>query len=224
MNNIKKNIFICFFIALLFSSCKNEVTPPIVEDENITSIRDTIGNWSLGIKFLKFGLIDNISNEVYEYTTALIDSNGVFNISLNNIVPKNLTPVSQIQNLPLSYLTVSNPNVRGALGEILIFNPDTLKPSWLSACYSRTYRNKVGYFTVDYLYVEKNMDIAGTFTGGAGSNTTTFEYDLHYKKGWNKIVATLVERVENGNNINEKFIFNNAEDGESQWLYWFIHI
>jgi len=213
---------------LLLNSCKDEVNSPIVEDNNITAIQDTIDNWSLGSKLLKFGLIDNITNEVYEYTMSSIDPNGVFNISLRNIIPSNLTLVRVIQNLPVSYLAVSNPNVKGALGELLIFNPDTSKPSWLSLCYSKINRDSIGSYTLDYLYVEDDMDITGTFTGYSTINgknyQSIFGYDLHYKKGWNKIVVTLVERVENGNNINEKYIFNNSEDGESQWLYWFIKI
>jgi hypothetical protein len=228
MISLKKNIFIGFILLLALSGCKNEVTSPIIEDNNISAIKDTIENWSLGNKLLVFGLIDNITNEIYEYTTTTIDSIGIFNISLNNVIPSNLTSVREIQNLPISYLKISNPNVKGALGELLIFNPDTSKPSWLAACYSKIFLNNVGYFTIDYLYVEEDMDITGTFTGYGQVNgknyTTIFQYDLHYKKGWNKIVITLVERTENGNDINEKYIFNHYEDGESQWIYWFINI
>ena len=182
---------------------------------------------NIGNKILKFGLLENFTNNVFIHTMGSVDSNGVFNIPLSGIVPSNLTPIRVIQNLPPN-LNISNIDVKGALGELLIFNPDTSKPSWLSACYSKIFRDNVGYFTIDYLYVEENMDITGTFTGGGESNgkyyTTTFEYDIHYKKGWNKIVVTLVERVENGNSITEKYIFNNSEIGKSQWLYWFINI
>jgi len=197
-------------------------------NSNLLSIKDTIDNWTLGNKILKFGLIENVTNNIYEYTTTNIDSNGAFNISLNQVIPTKLTSVIQIQNLPSSLITISNPNIKGAIGELLFFNPDTAKPSWMAACKSKIGNTVVGSYTLDYLYVEDNMDVTGSFVGGGESNgkhySTTFNYDLHYKKGWNKIVVTLTERVESGNNITEKYLFTNSENSESIWLVWFIRV
>jgi hypothetical protein len=45
MISLKKNIFIGFILVLALSGCKNEVTSPINEDNNISAIKDTIENW-----------------------------------------------------------------------------------------------------------------------------------------------------------------------------------
>jgi|GEM_PF-4931022 len=230
MKTLKILYAIIIYLPLLLVGCKNHdlSSNPILESDNsnILSIADTIEHWPLGNKVLKFGLIENVTNNLYEYTSTTIDSNGVFSISLNQVVPTNLISVVQIQNLPTSLITISNPDVRGALGELLIFNPDSSQPSWMAACISKILKDSVGYFTLDYMYVEKAMDVTGVFVGGAESGgknyATTFEYKLHYKKGWNKIVVTLTERTELGNNITEKYLFTNSENSQSKWFVWFI--
>jgi hypothetical protein len=189
-------------------------------------IKDSIVNWSLGSKMLKLGLIENGTRNVYEYTTATVDSNGTFSISLNHVAPSKLTPVVQIQNLPVSLISVSNSNVKGALGELLFYDPDSSKPNWMGYCVSKVVGETVGHFTLDYLYLEDKLDVTGTFVGGAQVNginySTSFVYDLHYKQGWNKIVVTLTERQESGNNVTEKYSFTNSETSESQWWVFSI--
>jgi len=213
--------------------CKKEsnISNPSAEGEksNLTFIKDTIENWTLGKrKILKLGLIANTTNAITEYVSTTIDSNGIFFISLDQVKPSNLTSIVQIENLPVSFINISDPNVKGALGEMLIYNPDTVKPSWMAACISKINRDSIGSYTLDFLYVESNMDITGTFVGYSlvdGKNdTVTYNYDLHYKAGWNKIVCTLTSRTEYGLNVNESYHFSNSENSDSEWFVWFIRL
>jgi hypothetical protein len=169
---------------------------------------------------------DDVSIPYIEFGKSEISNDGKFNVqSLATPTTDLLNRVDSIFGINLS---VSDNNVRAVIGTLLIFNSgyDDLSydNGWISKGYSLIPGTNVGSYWIEYIYVNKDVEINGTGVHTEHSYLlgidilTTNSCNLKFKTGWNKYVKKIISK--NGHDdICSLFM---EEPAGAKWLFEII--
>jgi hypothetical protein len=166
---------------------------------------------------------DDVSIPYIEFGKSEISNDGKFNIlSLATPTTDLLNRVDSIYGINLS---VSDTSVRAVIGTLLIFNSgydnSSYDNGWISKGYSLITGANVGSYWIEYIYVNKNVEINGTGVHTEHSNLlgidilTTNNCNLKFKAGWNQYVKKVISK--NGHDgICSLFM---EEPPDAKWLF-----
>lgn len=211
-------------IVLFILSCdENNPIDPYGQTSQIYSIHGKLNDWNLGngknVIFLGAGDIWN-SDKIY--SISQIDSYGNFNLNnldtpseamfLNPIYPQFSNEVEFIRNS----LICSDSSAKRVWGNFVITISGDTSYSNVGRIYRRNFNDwfyfsedsvKSGDFIVEYVYADKEVRLSGIVEYDYVDYTyskkwhVTYEYNMNYKKGWNKEITLVKSQevsIENG--------------------------
>jgi hypothetical protein len=191
------------FTIIQFTSCNEENIIVNPDNNGIESLEGKINNWAEGAnKELKLGKRGRFS--FLSFGNSPIDINGNFNFNLN--APADSIIYSLIEWFGIdssSTLQVENIESKGIDAYLNIFSITSNEPIGEVEYSNDLQNNGKGYFSISYLYAEGNMNIVGSKTSEHNSDnfkgTQMTIYNVHLKKGWNRLVYTVLEETKSGN-------------------------
>jgi hypothetical protein len=225
---IQKFIYLALFsiIMLQFFGCTDEDIITDKNDNTFTNLSGTIDNWpQLSNNVLKLGIPG--SQSFLDFGTSIIDLNGNFGLNTNTPSSSftsriidwfnvNSTMNLQIQNYETkgihSYLNILSDSGTVPIGEVM-FSSDLLNTG-------------EGYFSASYFYSEGDFQLVGSVSTEHNSEnfigTEDTYYNLHFKKGWNKLVYKVLQKIKSGDiitYIKDEWVNTTTSDGK--WYYRF---
>lgn len=214
------------FFILQFLGCNEEDVITNPSSDIITSLNGKIENWSQSAsKVLKLGKPGNLT--FLEFGNSLIDTNGSFN--LNTIIPSELliSPIIAWFNIDSSMnVQIENSQTKGIYSYLNIFSDSVTEPIGQVKFSNDAENNGKGYFSVSYFYSEGDFQIIGSITTEHNSanfnGTQDTYYNIHFKKGWNKLVYKVLEEIKSENIITYyKDEWSNEVSANGKWYYRF---
>lgn len=194
-----KKILILFALYCFFSSCSENLSPDIDSEENLI-ISSNIENISDYSNY----------NRIYCYFNKLGDSISI--VDESNILPSGYfhliippPPVSQLRMYsPYNYnsggtvfidsINFSKDSVLFTDIRIKVSNPNNIHYFVNNLHLESSLNLSVGDFAISYYYFSETCKISGHYTRiYPNVNVIVTKYDLEVKKGWNKIVTTLIK-------------------------------
>jgi len=245
---MKKVFYVLVILIYSLSGCKdNKVTNPIIEGSgSISSIEGKLVDWKLAgsyhlnLQYRDLTSVWSITSQTC--SSAKIDTNGSFKLTnFINVVDSLLIPSRSYEydstiKILENTVTDSDPSAKGTIGFINIIDDTTkmavagvYRLNFVHTSFNlRTFITSPGEFITNLIYRNKDQVITGKFKYERSDvhtlSTTTQNYNLNYKKGWNKAVTLLVSRtIENDGTriiIKEEFSYSNIEPGPADWYYF----
>jgi hypothetical protein len=169
---------------------------------------------------------DDVSIPYIEFGKSEISNDGKFNIqSLATPTTDLLNRVDSIFGINLD---VSDTSVRAVVGTLLIFNSgydnSSYDNGWISKGYSLIPGTNVGSYWIEYIYVNKDVEINGTgvhieHSDLLGINiVTNNNCNLILKAGWNQYVRMIINK--NGHDDTDNLFMEEPVD--AKWLFEII--
>jgi hypothetical protein len=166
---------------------------------------------------------DDISIPYIEFGKSEISNDGKFNVqSLATPTTDLLNRVDSIFGINLS---VSDNSVRAVIGTLLIFNSgydnSSYDNGWISKGYSLIPGTNVGSYWIEYIYVNKDVEINGTGVHTEHSDllgidiVTNNNCNLKLKAGWNQYVRMIINK--NGHDDTDSLFMEEPVD--AKWLF-----
>jgi hypothetical protein len=166
---------------------------------------------------------DDVEIPYIEFGKSEISNDGNFNIQ--SLATPTTDLLSKLDTIFGINLSVSDTAVRAVIGTLLIFNSNYDNSSydngWISKGYSLIPGAYVGSYWIEYIYVNKNIEINGTGVHTEHSSLlgidiiTTNNCNLKFKAGWNQYVKKII--IKNGHDdICSLFM---EEPADAKWLF-----
>jgi hypothetical protein len=242
---MNRTYFILLILLIGIIGCKedNSVNPIVEESPLITTFGGQFVKWTKGgnHRILFLGAND-IWNSDKIYASSSIDTNGNFSLKnldlpstymfLNTAYPKFVDSLTFQENT----FNCSDSTAKVVFG-VLIIVKDTSN-SRVAEVYRQNfsynyYLNidslKTGDFMTEYIYVDKDVNLKGKLKyfyydpNSKIESRMTLNYNLKYKKGWNKkvtyIVSQNVLRETNKTIITAEHNYTNSEPSQAKWYY-----
>lgn len=166
---------------------------------------------------------DDVEIPYIEFGKSEISNDGNFNIK--SLAAPKTDLLSKPDSIFGINLIVSDTTVRAVIGTLLIFNSNYDNSSydngWISKGYSLIPGAFAGSYWIEYIYVNKNVEINGTGVHNEHSYLlgidilTTNNCNLKFKAGWNQFVKKIISK--NGyDDICSLFM---EEPADAKWLF-----
>lgn len=246
---MKKVFYVLVILIYGLSGCKdNKLTNPVIEGSgSISSIEGKFVGWRFGGNY-HLELLCTDDRGIWHRSAQLcasskIDTNGSF--ILTNFIPAADSLLSSYSGtagdgygikILENTKTNSDTTAKSTIGFINVVEDSTksalARAQRLNYVNDPAYRfrsiNNPGEFITILVYVNKDVAIKGKFKYEQSDehtlSTTTLNYNLNYKMGWNKAVTQLVSRtIENDGTktiIKEELSYSNVEPGPAEWYYF----
>lgn len=241
--NMKKAVLFLVFISIMASGCKDNPSEPVKPDNNsnsglVTSIKGKLPGWNLGTGYRMMFLVRGTMSEPDTvYSVSEISADGQFTLSNLKMVYSTIfyDPVywqyySGIEFIENTF-ACSDSSARVCLGAFYIAKDTARIPSmeagnqnFTGMYYSGNYKPKTGDVITEYYYADRDVTATGKITRVYKSETTytvTRNYDLNFKKGWNRKVTTvnLYDEHKTGDTIFVKieYTYSTGGEGTADW-------
>ncbi len=217
-----KKIIIIIAVCILFTSCSENLSPNFNTEENLLIIGN-IENISTNNSFNKiYSYYTNVSDSIALIDECTITQNGDFNL----FMPP--PTVSQFRMYsPYNYnsggtvfvdsISFSKDSVFFADIKFRVSNPDNIHFYVNNLNLDNPVQFSIGDFVISYYYFAEPCKINGYYKREyAQSDTIVTKYNLEVKKGWNKIITTLVKKY-NAYNGYVEWDVSNSFNNKDKW-------
>jgi hypothetical protein len=219
----KKGWFCFLMVCSLVTGCK--------KDDFYNSILQIDGKLesytSDNLRYVRFCkdpfTYDDIKIPYIEFGKSEISNDGNFNIK--SLVTPTTDLLIKLDSLFGVNISVSDTTIRAVIGTLLIFNSNynnsTYDIGWISKGYSLIPGAYAGSYWIEYIYVNKNVEINGTGVHTEHSSLlgidilTTNNCKLKFKVGWNQFVKKIISK--NGHDDTCSLFME--EPAEAKWLF-----
>ena len=218
-----KGWFYFLMVCSLVTACK--------KDDSYNSILQIDGKLesytSDNLRYVRFCkdpfTYDAVSIPYIEFGKSEISNDGIFNIVSLATPPSNL--LIRFDSIYGININVSDTSARAVIGTLLIFNSGYDNSSydigWISKGYSLIPGASVGSYWIEYIYVNKNVEIYGTGVHTEHSNLlgidiiTKYNCNLKLKTGWNQYVSMIIDK----NGHDDTCSLFTEEPVDAKWLF-----
>jgi len=240
---MKKIIYTLMILLLGVIACNDNSVNPIIEESIVTSFQGKFVNWTKGSnhRMLFLGAND-VWNSDKIYSSSQIDSNGFF--MMDNFAPpsssflRNKVYPVYIDGVTFQENTlICSDSTASVVHGVLIIVKDTsnsrvaevYRQNFSYNFYIQKEHLKTGDFMTEYIYVDKNVTLNGRVEyvyynpNFKIESKMTLNYDLIYKKGWNKRITYIASHnVANDGDkttITAEYNYVNTEPTTANWHY-----
>lgn len=224
----QKFIFIALFLVVIlqFFGCTDEDILTDKNDNTFTNLSGTIDNWpQLSNNVLKLGILG--SQSLLDFGTSIIDLNGNFSLNTNTPPSSFTSSIIDWFNIDSTMnLQIQNYDTKGIHSHLNILSDSGTSPIGEVMFSSDLLYTGEGYFGLSYFYSEGDLQVVGSVTTEHNSDnflgTEDTYYNLHFKKGWNKLVYKVLKEIKSGNittYLKNEWVNSTISDGK--WHYRF---
>jgi len=212
-----------FIVLLSLTGCKEDIVNPPADILALTSLKGRVINWTLGDSVIALaGRQQNIygrGESLFIFGTSHVNNDGSFSLALSNPPPDLLMGYANG-----NYRFSDTAKFCNMLGLILRY-PNASFDSKLLHNASEPFSvfisdtAKIGDYYCYFEYADRDVNMVGTDTywhdNPPNADTIFTRHDLHYKKGWNRIVSTIISK-ETHSRIELRTVKNVSE---GHWYY-----
>jgi len=230
--------FILIFITiLLFNACDKNNPIDITEvNTSIQSISGKISGWHLGSD--KEVILLGNENPTEVFARSKVDSEGNFNLTKlsapTKIVYNTVNPLFINERIISNTVTCSDSSAMEIWGYLCIVNVGDTSNNVIGRIFKGKFSNttKINYdsfdpgdFTTAYICTDKDVNVSGRIESkylSAYDNKQYHiitDYNLSYKKGWNKEVSLIKAKEITSDSIYVESSCSNAEQDGGYWIY-----
>jgi len=235
------NLFQLLIIVAFINSCdENNPINPFGSTSQIYSISGKIEGWHLGSDKEVILLGNESATEVF--AKSKIDSEGNFNLlklsAPTEILYNTVNPQFSNEGIINNTINCSDSSAKKILGYLCIVMAGDTTNNIIGRIYEGKFSDttiinensfNTGDFNINYVYADKDVNVSGeiethyTDTYQNKEYHYYVDYNLCYKKGWNKEVRIMKSKEILSDSlhlkINSEVSYSNSEPNGSYWIY-----
>lgn len=216
LKTIQRLLVLTIFMS--FCSCKEDtIVNPVAGNPSLISIHGRVDNWTLGDTMTavagRWLNLYGLGDSLYVFGTSPINSEGSFNLYLST------APLEILRGYANGAYHFSDTAAKfvGILGILLrypngSYHQKRLHNSTRPFIYSQTIGDYWAYFE----YADRDVNMIGTDKGWSTDTIITY-HNVHYKKGWNRIVRRAIAKSPHV--TYEESVVENVNEGK-WYLSW----